>query len=202
MGDTAVGVSITVSGILSPDFGCSCEHHTVCGENIYLDMLVRFKSVIVEGGKCFLVVTSFLITVLDIFSNHSFMSNPSISTGPRGHTSICGIYWVTEGTDRCLVGRVSNEFKPFFQRLEGRIAQVVDIFPCSDERKKREYSKKRNGVCHVVMLVDRLVEGNIMAMMEVLDLVDEPSSDDDNNDNNNEDDSVIKTTGRKKQKKT
>ncbi len=54
MGDTAVGVSVAVYGILSPDFGCSCEHHTVCGENIYLDMLVRFKSVIVEGGECFL----------------------------------------------------------------------------------------------------------------------------------------------------
>jgi hypothetical protein len=140
--------------------------------------------------------------VLDIFSNHSFVSNLSISAGPRGHTSICGVYWVTEGTDWCLVGRVSNDFKPFFQRLEGRIAQVVDIFPCSDERKKREYSKKRKGVCHV-MLVDRLVEGD-MAMMEVLDLVDEPStsSDDDNDKDNDNNDSAVKTTGKKKQKKS
>jgi hypothetical protein len=101
------------------------------------------------------------------------------------------------------VGQVSNEFKPFFQRLEGRIAQAVDIFPCSDERKKREYSKKRNGVCYGVchvMLVDRLVEGD-MGMMEVLDLVDEPSSsDDDNNNAKDKDNSVVKTTGKKKQK--
>jgi hypothetical protein len=52
MGDTAVGVSVSVVGILSPDFGCSCEHHAICGQNIYLDMVVRFKSVIVDGGKC------------------------------------------------------------------------------------------------------------------------------------------------------
>ena len=197
MGDTAVGVSVAVFGILSPDFGCSCEHHEICGQNIYLDMLVRFKSVIVEGGKSFFASTWFL----GIFSNQSFLLKPFFSAGPRGYSSICGVYWVTEGTDRCLVGHVSDEFKPFFKRLEGRIAQVVDIFPCSDERKKQEYSKKRNGVCHV-MLVDRLVEGD-MAMMDVLDLVDEPSSDDDIDDKDEEDhDSVVNTTGNKKQKKS
>ena len=50
------------------------------------------------------------------------------------------------------------------------------------------------------MLVDRLVEGDMVAMMDVLDLVDEPSSDDNNNDKDKEDDSVVNTTGNKKQK--
>jgi hypothetical protein len=52
MGDTAVGVSVPVFGICSPDFGCSCECHDICGSETHLDMVVRFKSVIVEGGTC------------------------------------------------------------------------------------------------------------------------------------------------------
>ena len=47
------GVSVAVLGILlGPDFGCSCEHHAICGLNVSLDMaVVHFRSVI-EGGKC------------------------------------------------------------------------------------------------------------------------------------------------------
>jgi hypothetical protein len=52
MGDTAVGVVVSVVGICSPNFGCTCEYHSICGTNVYLDMLVRFKSVLVDGGKC------------------------------------------------------------------------------------------------------------------------------------------------------
>jgi len=108
---------------------------------------------------------------------------------------------VTEGTDRCLVGHVSNDFKPFFKRLEGRIAQVVDIFPCSEERKKRHYSSQRNGVCHV-MLVDRLLDGD-MAMMDVLDLVDAGDSahEDDDNDDKDDDSSARRATSKKRKKK-
>ena len=131
------------------------------------------------------------------FSNHSLMFKPSFSAGPRGFTSLCGVYWVTEGTDRCLVGRVGEEFKPFFKRLEGRIAQVVEIFPCSDEPKKLEYSRKRHGVCHV-MLIDRLVDGD-MAMMDCLDLVEASCSDEDEDDDHQ---SSLVQARRQKRKKT
>ena len=87
----------------------------------------------------------------------------------------CAAYWVTEGTDRCIIGRVSEEFQSFFPRLEGRLGQVVTIFPTSGERKKIEFSKKKYGVCHV-MLIDKLIDGD-MAMLEILDLV-EPSASD------------------------
>ena len=99
------------------------------------------------------------------------------------------------------MGQVSDDFKPFFKRLEGRIAQVVDIFPCSEEPKKRHYSSKRNGVCHV-MLVDRLLDGD-MAMMDVLDLVDEPCSSSDAGDSadDDNDDSSARATSKKRKKK-
>ena len=166
MGDDGVGVSVSVSGILSPAFGCSCEHHAICGENTYLDMVVRFKMTMVEGG-------AFFVCVVYVWSFYPLFCLTFVSfclfVGPRGYTSVCGVYWVTEGCNRCMIGRVSEEFKTFFPRLEGRIAQVVTIFPNVGKRRKAVFSKKKKGVCHV-MLIDKLIEGD-MAMLDLLDLV-------------------------------
>jgi hypothetical protein len=70
MGDTAVGVSVAVFGILSPDFGCSCEHHSICGLNTYLDMVVHFKSAIVGGGEC---VFFFVVLLFHSVAHVSFL---------------------------------------------------------------------------------------------------------------------------------
>jgi len=166
MGDDGVGVSVPVFGILSPDFGCSCEHHAICGTNTYLDMVVRFKTTIVEGGMCFFfVLCRSCFCCCSLFFLFLFRF-----AGPRGLTAICAAFWVTDGTDRCIIGRVSEEFKAFFPRLEGRIAQVVEIFPNSDEPRKRTLSQKKYGVCHV-MLIDKFMEGD-MAMLDLLDMHD------------------------------
>ena len=95
--------------------------------------------------------------------------------GLRGCTQVCGVYWVTEGTDRCLIGRVGPEFSSFYHRLEGRLAQVVTIFPLSNSRRKKAFSIKNDGVCHV-LLVDRLMDGDLK-MMEIIDTVDSGDSD-------------------------
>ena len=166
MGDDGVGVSVSVSGILSPAFGCSCEHHAICGENTYLDMVVRFKMTMVEGGAFFVLCSVCIVVLSPILSHFRFFC---LFVGPRGYTSVCGVYWVTEGCNRCMIGRVSEEFKTFFPRLEGRIAQVVTIFPNVGKRRKAVFSKKKKGVCHV-MLIDKLIEGD-MAMLDLLDLV-------------------------------
>jgi hypothetical protein len=140
------------------------------------------------------------IVVREAFlSNHFLMFTPSFSTGPRGYSAICGVYWVTDGTDRCLVGRVGDEFKTFFKRLEGRLAQVVDIFPCSNEPKKLEYSSKRYGVCHV-MLIDRFVEGD-MAMMDYLDLVEESFATSDDDSSSAEGSGILRQRQHQSQKK-
>ena len=91
MGDTAVGVSVPVFGILSPDFGCSCEHHAICGTNTYLDMVVRFKTTIVEGGKCFLLRFVQFLFLLSL----TLLSFP-FRRSPRRHChlwSILGDRW-------------------------------------------------------------------------------------------------------------
>ena len=168
MDDTSpVGVVVAAFGICSPDFGCTCEHHSICGTNVYLDMLVRFKAVLVDGGKT-CCCSCFFFSV----SHFCFF----LFLGPHGCSSICGVYWVTEqGADRCLIGRVSPEFKAFFRRLEGRLGQVVTIFPLSNDRKKIAYSAKNDGVCHI-FLVDRFIDGDLK-MMECLDMVESGDSD-------------------------
>ena len=94
--------------------------------------------------------------------------------GNNQYQTICAVYWVTEGAERCIVGRVSDEFKEFFPRLVGQVAQVVTIFPFSDKRKKIAYSVKNDGVMHV-MLIDKLHHGD-MEMNKLLQMVDDYSS--------------------------
>lgn len=67
---------------------------------------------------------------------------------------------MTEGADRCLVGRVGDDFKEFFNRLEGRIAQVVENYAVSSSIPKRRFSTLHDGICHA-MLVDKAMVGDI-----------------------------------------
>ena len=73
------------------------------------------------------------------------------------YTTICAAYWVTEGVERCIVGRVSQAFSDCFHGLEGRIAQVVEIYCNLRSAKKDAHSKKHNGVC-IVELIDSHVD--------------------------------------------
>lgn len=87
-----------------------------------------------------------------------------------------GAYWVSEGSDRCLVGHVSEEFKRYFSRLEGRLAQVVQIYAFSRASKKIAYSLLHNGVCHA-MLVDKGSQGDSV-MNQCLTIVETDSDSD------------------------
>jgi len=44
-------VCVTVYGVRSPHYGCKCEYHDVCGHEVYLDMVVRFRMATVMDGK-------------------------------------------------------------------------------------------------------------------------------------------------------
>ncbi|KAG7373118.1 hypothetical protein IV203_033842 [Nitzschia inconspicua] len=53
MNDNTIGSLVPIYGIASPDLGCSCEHHAICGSLVHIDMLVRFKKMVVysEGAN-------------------------------------------------------------------------------------------------------------------------------------------------------
>jgi hypothetical protein len=51
MAQPVAGALITIFGIESSSLGCSCEHHNICGRNVDIDTLIRFKRTTVAAGK-------------------------------------------------------------------------------------------------------------------------------------------------------
>jgi len=90
-------------------------------------------------------------------------------------TCIMGAYWVSEGADRCLIGHVNEGLKDLFPALDGRLAQVTEIYAHSANARKAVYSDRHNGVCFA-MLVDKYMD-NDDAFIEHLEIV---SSDSEN----------------------
>ena len=169
MAEAVFGVSIAIFGMASPKLGCSCEWHPICGAHVDIDTLIRFKRTTVEGGKWKKQwsISSFILL-------HAVL----LLSDRNKYRTILGAYWVTEGWDRCLIGHVSEEFQQYFSRLEGRLAQVVEIYSASRSSKKKQYSTLHNGVCHA-MLVDK---GSLSdsAMASCLTIVDSNSDSDEN----------------------
>ena len=104
MSEVPVGVSVTVVGTCSPDFGCTCEHHSICGTNVHFDMVVRFKMAVVLDGKSSLVARLTFQQILTII--------PLLSSDFNQYKSICAVYWVTEAAERCMGCRGIQAFFP------------------------------------------------------------------------------------------
>lgn len=67
--------------------------------------------------------------------------------------------WVSDGIDRCIVGRVGCSAMELLDHLEGRLAQVTEFFSESKDAKKKSFSKDNGGV-FLAVLVDRYVPGD------------------------------------------
>ena len=80
--------------------------------------------------------------------------------------------WITDGTERCVIGHLPAKFLEHKDNLQGRLAQIVEVLedsPCSN---KRAYSKANEGVC-IAVLIDYYREED-----ELLnELLSEPESD-------------------------
>jgi hypothetical protein len=61
-------------------------------------------------------------------NRNSSLTTPFNSSDDNTYRTIQGAFWVTEGADRCIVGRLAPELKEQQGNLEGRIAQVIEIF--------------------------------------------------------------------------
>ena len=97
----------------------------------------QIVSALEEQEGTLVVQGLFWVHLLQIPSNWMLRLRFFLFLGPHGCSSICGVYWVTEGAERCLIGRVlSPDFKGFIHCLEGHVGQVVIIFPGSNNRKK------------------------------------------------------------------
>ncbi|KAG7353509.1 hypothetical protein IV203_002864 [Nitzschia inconspicua] len=125
---TSSSASVAIFGVSSPDFGCSCEHHSSCGSNIDYDTVVRLKKTVVESTS-------------------------------GGYATIIAAVWVTEGIDRCIVGRVNPAAMKHSERLEGRLCQVTDILWGTSHKAKNKYSTQHKGVV-VAQIIDKYMVGD------------------------------------------
>lgn len=63
-----------------------------------------------------------------------------------------GVFWVTDGIDRCLVGFLPRHLIPYRSKYEGRAAQIVEFLKHSEEPAERKRSHKMRGVCLAALL--------------------------------------------------
>ena len=141
---------VAVFGIEDSQFGCSCEHHPICGVNVDYDTLLRFKTVVIPSGKPHEWKQFFLI-----ISTHPVFE----FTGRHQNTTILAAIWVTDGMDRCIVGYVDPRALVVRMHLEGRLGQVTDIFSLSSSATKNRYSMAHKGVC-LASLIDNYLPGD------------------------------------------
>ena len=58
-----------------------------------------------------------------------------------------GVFWVTDGIDRCLVGFLPRHLVRHSARYEGRVAQIVEFLKTSESPSQRRRSHHNRGVC-------------------------------------------------------
>lgn len=91
--------------------------------------------------------------------------------------------WITEGMDRCIVGYVDPRAMEVRERLEGRLAQVTELFSLSQSKTKNRYSMAHKGVC-LAALVENYLPGDecINSYLDLVDDSDEEEADEEEQD--------------------
>ena len=74
-----------------------------------------------------------------------------ITVDGKEETAI-GAYWVSDGIDRCLVGFLARHMIKQAQRLDGRLAQVVEIYKESDSPAKRRKNHRNKGIAEATLI--------------------------------------------------
>jgi len=81
------------------------------------------------------------------------------ATGHDSCATIIAAVWVTDGCDRCIIGRVNPAAIKMHNQLEGRICQVVEFFTNSGNPSKASFSEKNGGVIQC-QIIDKYVPGD------------------------------------------
>ena len=63
-----------------------------------------------------------------------------------------GVYWVTDGVDRCLVGFLPRHLVLHKSQYDGKIAQVVEFLKDAESASLRNRSYKNRGICRAVII--------------------------------------------------
>ena len=90
---------------------------------------------------------------------------------PKQYRTIGAALLVSDGFIQCCVGRLAPVYDNVLDHMDGRLAQVVELFSESRSRHKIDYNAANNGVC-LAVIVDKLVPGDrvINTLLEGIDI--------------------------------
>ena len=72
----------------------------------------------------------------------------------KGHEqSAVGVYWVSDGVDRCLVGFLHCHQVKHLNKLEGVLCQVTEVYSDNSESPTKCHKHKKNFGCAIVATV-------------------------------------------------
>lgn len=113
---------IEIVGIEESGRGRSCEEHAICGAEAL---------------------------VLD--SVVRFRSIQQMNEQGKEESAI-GVFWVTDGIDRCLVGFLPRHMVKHKAKYDGRVAQIVEFLKDSTSPSQRRRSYANRGMCLAAFL--------------------------------------------------
>jgi hypothetical protein len=67
-----------------------------------------------------------------------------------------GVFWVTDGIDRCMFGFLPRHYIPDRERYEGRVAQVFEFLKHSEEPAVPRNSRNMYSACRAAFLQNPL----------------------------------------------
>ena len=67
--------------------------------------------------------------------------------------SAVGVYWVSDGVDRCLVGCLNRRQVKHLNKLEGALCQVTEVASDNSDSPMKQHKHKKNFGCAIVAIV-------------------------------------------------
>lgn len=66
--------------------------------------------------------------------------------------SAISVVWVTDGVDRCRIGFLPRHLTKHWQKYEGQLAQITELYAGNDSPTKRKKDHKNCGCCSAVII--------------------------------------------------
>ena len=67
--------------------------------------------------------------------------------------SAVGVYWVSDGVDRCLVGFLHHHQVKHLNKLEGALCQVTEVYSDNSDSPTKHHKHKKNLGCAIAAIV-------------------------------------------------
>ena len=72
----------------------------------------------------------------------------------NGHEQrVVGVYWVSDGVDRCLVGYLLRHQVKHLNKLEGGLCQVTEVYSDNSDSPTKQHKHKKNFGCAIAAIV-------------------------------------------------